>query len=631
MSRKLISFFCLFFFLVAAESFIRAQNNCNCPYADKIEKEFFENYEKRDFRSAELLLLKLDKNSVFCRQSFYSYKAILSNGKREFDSLNYYLDVLRSDLSKNNCLRSELNFRFYSGYNYLHLNDFDSASYTFIKASEIALRLKDEYMLSKSYSNLGVIFNTINQPHKSVFYYKKALSYMKKSTDLKTKAQVIANLATGYGRIYDQTSELAYIDSAKKICMDAVPVFKADGAKLALMQIYNSLAGISYAKDQYDIALKYLDSTVLLADKNADFDYLSSAYYKYCDNYIELKQYAKAKEAANTSFYYAQRAEHPWKINVAYERLIECETLVGNYRQAMNFQRIYSKIKDSLFTAENSGRINELEQKYNKAQNEKTINDLNQEKEITSLRMKFLVIGIFSALLVILVIVIFYRQSVLKNKQRNMEVEQRLNRARMNPHFFFNTLNSLQTFSMQENKNSKIGYYLSKYARIMRQTLESTYKETTTVEQEIEYLNSYMDIQKLRYPGKFEFIYETDDSFEAHETLIPGMIIQPFLENAIEHGFNEMEGKGIISLKIKAVEKKLQIEIEDNGSGFTEDLKAKEYPSRATQIIKDRLYLLDKQLKTTSAFLIKKGEGNKGTYIKLVLPLMHKDESTDHR
>ena len=207
-----------------------------------------------------------------------------------------------------------------------------------------------------------------------------------------------------------------------------------------------------------------------------------------------------------------------------------------------------------------------------------------------------------------------------------MEVEQRLNRARMNPHFFFNTLNSLQTYSMQENKDSKVARYLSKYAKIMRETLESTYKEMNSVEQEVDYLTNYLDIQKLRYPDKFEYHIDVDETVEPNETYVPSMIIQPFIENSIEHGLNTSQETGIINISITTNNNRLLINITDNGSGFTTDKKAREYPSRATQIIKDRLLLLNKKHKTDASYEIGKGKNGVGTSVKIILPLIHTHE-----
>ena len=148
-----------------------------------------------------------------------------------------------------------------------------------------------------------------------------------------------------------------------------------------------------------------------------------------------------------------------------------------------------------------------------------------------------------------------------------------------------------------------------------------------TIEQEVDYLHNYLDIQKLRFPNKFEYSINIDDAIEPNETYIPAMIIQPFIENSIEHGFDMNTNNGKIEIVITEENKNLTVELTDNGSGFTTDKKAKEYPSRATQIIKDRLLLLNKKHKSNATFEIKKGIENKGTCVRIILPLIHTNES----
>ncbi|MBL0358646.1 MAG: histidine kinase [Chitinophagaceae bacterium] len=193
-----------------------------------------------------------------------------------------------------------------------------------------------------------------------------------------------------------------------------------------------------------------------------------------------------------------------------------------------------------------------------------------------------------------------------------MEAEQRLNRARMNPHFFFNALSSLQSFALQENDGKALAINLSRFSHIMRETLESTYKEYVTIEQEASFLNKYLELQKMRFPLKFSYEITIDDTLEADEMVIPSMIVQPFAENSIEHGFSGIAYAGQISVDFKKLAGWLQIRIVDNGKGLaTAPKEENEHISRASQIIKDRIYLLNSKLKTTAAFTIENNTNKK--------------------
>ena len=148
-----------------------------------------------------------------------------------------------------------------------------------------------------------------------------------------------------------------------------------------------------------------------------------------------------------------------------------------------------------------------------------------------------------------------------------------------------------------------------------------------TVEQEIDFLNEYLDVQKIRFPKKFTYDITASKELEANDIMIPAMIIQPFVENAIEHGFTGIDYPGNINISFGAAGKDLQIEIIDNGKGLLHGIKENnEHISRASQIIKDRIYLLNIKLKTKASFSIDNGSDGKGVVVKINLPLLYKED-----
>lgn len=206
-----------------------------------------------------------------------------------------------------------------------------------------------------------------------------------------------------------------------------------------------------------------------------------------------------------------------------------------------------------------------------------------------------------------------------------MEAEQRLNRARMNPHFFFNALSSLQAFALQGNDGKSMASNLSKFSHIMRETLESTYKEYVTIEQETDFLKEYLELQKMRFPQKFNYEVSVAADLEPDDILIPSMILQPFVENSIEHGFTGIDHPGEVSVIFKKEAGNLFINIVDNGKGLGNAAKENsEHISRASQIIKDRIYLLNIRLKTRAGFSIDNNPDGNGVMVKINLPLLYK-------
>ncbi len=180
---------------------------------------------------------------------------------------------------------------------------------------------------------------------------------------------------------------------------------------------------------------------------------------------------------------------------------------------------------------------------------------------------------------------------------------------------------SLQRLSQQE-KSTQTTLYTSRLAKIMRQSLENTYEGVVSIEDEIDFLTQYLEIQKLRFLNKFEYQFHIDDNLETNELKLPGMLTQPFVENAIEHGFKDINYIGKIDIYFKNNNQNIYIIIEDNGKGVNELKSNKEHKSRAMQIIKDRLYLFNKQHKS-NAFYDIENSNNNGFKIAVTLPKIY--------
>ncbi len=201
--------------------------------------------------------------------------------------------------------------------------------------------------------------------------------------------------------------------------------------------------------------------------------------------------------------------------------------------------------------------------------------------------------------------IIKFRENKLKEQHFVELLEQRLLRSQMNPHFIFNALGAIQSYLFTHNP-LEAGSYLSRFADLMRAILYGSREEFISLEKELEAIQNYLIIQQIRFENKFDFNIEVDPDINTSFTGVPPLLIQPILENSIEHGFKDLEGKGMIKIKITKQGDKLKIVVEDNGTGIAEskikdlgktadnDIKHK---SVAIQIIKKRLQILNKDKK----------------------------------
>ncbi len=207
-------------------------------------------------------------------------------------------------------------------------------------------------------------------------------------------------------------------------------------------------------------------------------------------------------------------------------------------------------------------------------------------------------------LIVIILILIITVRIVIRNAKRKLEIDKKISelrlqalRARMNPHFIFNTINSIQYY-ITNNDHFLALQFLSKFSKLMRSTLENSEKSIIPLIEEIEMLKLYLDLQLLRFGNKFTYEIIIDDLIDINKIEIPTLLIQPYIENAITHGFIETRENGKIDIIIKMKNDVLVCIIEDNGIGISKALELKKnvkntHKSTAMRVTKERLNILN--------------------------------------
>ncbi|WP_317170968.1 sensor histidine kinase [Pedobacter planticolens] len=213
-------------------------------------------------------------------------------------------------------------------------------------------------------------------------------------------------------------------------------------------------------------------------------------------------------------------------------------------------------------------------------------------------------------------------QEQLLNKNKILMLEQRALQAMMNPHFVFNVMNSIQHYINTKNTSSA-NKVLTGFAKLIRKNLEICTKSYINLEEEIEYLNLYLSLEKNRFGDKFSYNIAVDEKIDKEETLIPSMLLQPYIENAIWHGIMPKEDGGEVKINIdQKDEDYLWIKIIDNGIGIKNSLSTKNsaHKSKGMDLTQERINLLNK-IEAKPIQLYIEQNGNSGTTITILVPL----------
>ncbi len=254
----------------------------------------------------------------------------------------------------------------------------------------------------------------------------------------------------------------------------------------------------------------------------------------------------------------------------------------------------------------------------------------------------WLSIGAYFSYAIISILLLFiiydWRMRQLKHKNAMLEekiiLEKNLRnytlksiKAQMNPHFFYNALNTIQSFIFENDKRNA-STYLSKFSKLTRTILEMSEKETVSLLEEIEALKLYLDIEKVRFNKDFEYQIELDPNIDLEFIKIPSMLIQPYVENAVKHGLLHKNHQKLLNLRFKKNNMHLEIQIEDNGIGRVKSMalnkiKDSNHKSFATEANLKRLNVLNAENITVVVEYIDKQDLNgiaSGTIVTIRIP-----------
>lgn len=307
------------------------------------------------------------------------------------------------------------------------------------------------------------------------------------------------------------------------------------------------------------------------------------------------------------------------KLDSIFQRNGKKELSLGLYKDFLlhlpNIIAKDSSISDNQLIAETETRIRELEA-------EKALkDDLLRRKNI----FNYWLTGFLIALALFTIAILYVLR---KLRIRNKKIALQSLRREMNPHFIFNSLNSINQF-IANNNELEANQYLTRFSTLMRRVMENSKEDFVLFSKEVELLQAYLELEKSRFPDKFDFEIKMDDALLADEHLyIPGMLIQPHIENAIWHGLRYVRDKGFLELSFTKTSGGIEIIINDNGIGIAESKKhktenQKKHSGRGITNTMERIKILNELYHQRISCIVQdKPTLDKGVKVSIIVPLL---------
>jgi len=538
----------------------------------------------------------------------YSKKAArlaesLATAKGKFDDINYPGE---NDFYKNKWL---FHSYYWIGRFYSLAGDYENAFAYFKKASDHKWDNRWAPLWTAAIGNL----------YRSIGNYDSALAYFNPNT---AKVSLV--------RLY---SDMKQYDKAIQMFNEASPVATERNNLANLGRLNAYVARAYYGKKDYTKALNSAikaDALFKTTSNNLEridnYQQLSDIYQqigKFDSAYIFLKQYNNLRDSVlNKQFYirlndFKKEAEEGKRLGQI--KLLEKDNVIKE--QQLQQQILLQEQADadlSLLNKDNKIKDQKLkEQTFLKEQNQSQLTLLDKDNKLKDQRLRqqsFIRNALLAGLFLLLALGIFIFRSLslkrknerLQNEKRQAELQQKASelemqalRAQMNPHFIFNCLSSINKFILK-NDSDAASDYLTRFSRLIRQTLTNSQLSLIPLSDEIEMLRLYLDMERLRFSESFKYNITYENSIEPETVYVPPMLLQPFCENAIWHGLMHKDGEGKLELVLSLQDGYLRCIIADNGIGRAKAAELKsgsngKQKSLGLKITKERLAIFNNE------------------------------------
>lgn len=463
----------------------------------------------------------------------------------------------------------------------------------FFRSLKISEKSKDKKGIAISYNNIASIYQNQEDYNSALYYFKKSLKILIEINIKEYEAASLNNIGHLYIKKNEFDTALIYYNKSLKIQNEI-------GNQYGIATTLNNLGRLFEAKKNEDEALNYFQKSLAIFEQSEEKKPTASVLCSIANLLAKKGDYKNALKFANKGYEYAKELGFPEIVQSAAVTLTYIHKKLKNYEEAFKYYEIEVQMSDSLFNAETKKEsVKKLMQyEYEKKELE---TKLIQDKKLAELTLQnekaasrknkivfsLLFIALFLSASIFYLFKLFKQRSII-NANKNKELKQKLLLSQMNPHFIFNSVDNIQSL-IHSNKNKEAVNYLTKFSKLTRQILQNSNENYISFDEEITMLDNYLTIQKLLYNNKFTHTINIDDTIEAESILVPPMLTQPFIENAIKHGLKEKTNDGIITINFTMKNNALIFEVRDNGTGLELKENNNNHKSLATQIVKERL------------------------------------------
>jgi tetratricopeptide (TPR) repeat protein len=506
-----------------------------------------------------------------------------------------------------------------------------------LRAKELAEMLGEKEIAMGGMFNLGAIYFKMEDYAQALALFEEVDRIHRDNANDQQRSGLLENMGNAH-------LKLGHMDKALELYTEAVRMGEAAHDDKGLTYRYTNLGSLYFFQKDYPKAIQTYARSLALCQKIGDRRREATIHNNLGNCYRFMGDYKQALFHSEKAIAIADEIGVKESKMRSFSNLAETYAMLGDAQKALQYQREHVALRDSIKGNAVEAELAALRVQAETEKKEHHISMLQEQKQLAEAKSEnktiWLVIAgffVLTLLLLMLVLVLLLinrrrrQQAALERQEmefarKRLELEQRALRAQMNPHFIFNSLNAIQRLYI-EGDLDRAGDYMSDFAQILRKILDHSGNETISLAAELETLRLYLRLEEARLDGVLEHEILVDAEIDIHNTHLPPLVLQPFVENAIWHGILPSGGRGKVEICLAAPERDAEAShivctIRDNGIGIETSRKGKKtlvttHESKGIRITRERLG-------TAGTVVAEELPNGGGTKITLEIPVIYK-------
>nr|WP_284347482.1 histidine kinase [Chryseobacterium gallinarum] len=440
--------------------------------------------------------------------------------------------------------------------------------------------------------------------------------------NLSKKENEPAVLADSYSQLAEVNIQQKDVSKAEENLNNAYKISKKEAPQQAL-EINQKLANLYIENKNFDKAIEAKKKVLKEDFVKENSQEKVNQIQELADIYIKKNDPEEAVGLLKNAYGIALEKGHTLEAQKSVKKLDSLYAISGNTDASVQLYRDFLGKLPDLVSKDRSLVDNKIledtEQRIAQLEKEKQLKDeLIRKKNVFNY-------GLIGALILLTGLMVIIFRTLKKVRVKNKKIALQSLRREMNPHFIFNSLNSVNHF-IATNNELEANQYLTKFSKLMRGVMENSTEDFIPFQQELDLLQNYLALEKTRFADKFDYEIKVDESLNMQNLQVPGMLVQPFLENAIWHGLRYRKEKGLLKLNFEKSGQNLKVIIEDNGIGIEESKKQKTphqktREGRGMKNTLERIQLLNDLYKKEISCSVKDKEMGNGVLVTITMNL----------